>query len=95
MSLHTSVILITGNDVNPQTTLQVAISGVATFMGALINANIFGELAVLMAELSHKQEQFRHKIDHINTAVKNLGLPQELQLKIKDYVFSNQASHDN
>jgi len=32
----------------------VAISGMATFMGALINANIFGELAVLMAELSQK-----------------------------------------
>ena len=49
VSLHTSVMLTTGNDVGPRTTLQVFYGCVGLFAGAIINANMFGELAVLVA----------------------------------------------
>ncbi len=45
---HVAVVLITGNDVCPRNELQVALASFATFSGAIVNANIFGELAVLI-----------------------------------------------
>lgn len=49
VSLHTSVLITTGNDVAPKGFIQVTISTVGLFFGAVINANIFGELAVLVS----------------------------------------------
>lgn len=47
-------------------------------MGAIINANIFGELAVIASNLNMKAALFQQKIDIVNTAMKNLKLPEVL-----------------
>ena len=47
VSLHAAVLLATGNDIGPRDTFQVFFGGFGLFLGAIINANIFGELAVL------------------------------------------------
>ena len=49
VSLHAAVLLATGNDVGPRDTVQVVIGSIGLFLGAIINANIFGELAVLVS----------------------------------------------
>ena len=49
VSLHTSVLITTGNDVGPMGFIQTTVSTVGLFFGAVINANIFGELAVLVS----------------------------------------------
>ena len=67
----------------------------ATFAGAIINANIFGELAVLITQLSQKQQEFLKKIDDMNTAMKNIKLPQNIQAKVRDYLYSIKSSQDN
>jgi hypothetical protein len=57
-SLHGAMILMTGNDVGPRTTLEIILGSAGLFMGAVINANIFGELAVLITSLSSKNNDF-------------------------------------
>jgi len=49
VSLHSAVLLTTGNDVGPRDTWMVIFGSVGLFLGAIINANIFGELAVLVS----------------------------------------------
>lgn len=61
-------------------------------MGAIINANIFGELAVLASNLNKQALEFQSKIDIVNTAMKNLKLPEELQNNVRQFMFSNQSS---
>ena len=39
--------LLTGNDIGPRGTTQIIFCSGGLFCGALINANMFGELAVL------------------------------------------------
>ena len=58
VSLHAAVLLATGNDIGPRDTLQVFFGGFGLFLGAIINANIFGELAVLVSQLSAKANDF-------------------------------------
>lgn len=58
VSLHAAVLLLAGNDIGPRTTLQVAFGAMNIFMGAIINANIFGELAVLASNLNKAALEF-------------------------------------
>jgi len=44
-------------------------------MGAIINANIFGELALIISELDKGEKMFQSKLAKINTAMINLKLP--------------------
>ena len=47
--LHAAVLLTTGRNPGPIGVYQMAVSTIGLFVGAIINANIFGELAVLAA----------------------------------------------
>lgn len=39
------------------------------FFGAIINANIFGELAVIMASIGHHEKEFQKKYASANTVM--------------------------
>ena len=92
VSLHAAVLLVTGNDVGPRDTLQVIVGSIGLFLGAIINANIFGELAVLVSQLNAKSTEFQTKLTKINTTIKNLKLPRDLEDKIRDYIITNQSA---
>jgi hypothetical protein len=44
-------------------------------ISAIINANIFGNIAVIVQELNKKSARFIEKIDTANTAMDNMKLP--------------------
>ena len=54
-------------------------SAIGLFVGGLINANIFGELAMIFSELDKNNKIFQAKIAVMNTAMINLNLPFDLQ----------------
>ena len=55
--------------------------------GALITAVLFGEMAGIMDNISKKSSAFKVVLDTANTAMKNMKLPEELQLKIYDFLI--------
>jgi len=59
-------------------------------MGAIINANIFGELAVLITSVSSKNNDFQQKMTQVNTTISNLRLNNDLAGRIRDFVNANQ-----
>lgn len=64
---------------------------VAIAAGALINANIFGELAVILASMNRKVTVFQSKLDTANAAMKNLGLHEKLQVQITGFLTYSKA----
>ena len=88
-ALHGAILLMTGNDVGPRTSLQVYLGAFGLFTGAMINANIFGELAVLITSVSSKTNSFQQKMTQVNTMISQLKLPKELGDKIRDFVNAN------
>lgn len=48
-------------------------------MGAIINANIFGELALIFSSLNKQVREFQSKFAKINTAMINLKLNFDIQ----------------
>ena len=77
-SMYHSVLLLTGNDIIPRGTLQVAFVTIVITAGAMINANIFGNMALIISELNKKTAEFQNQIDTANTAMKNMKLPSEI-----------------
>lgn len=69
---------ILGIDNQPRTTMQTFLSSCGLFLGAVINANIFGELAMVMASTDKEFKRFQFKITQVNTVMLTLELPFEL-----------------
>jgi hypothetical protein len=51
-----------GNEIGPRDSLQIMFATSGIFMGAIINANVFGELAVLITMLSASNNAFQNKM---------------------------------
>ena len=77
-SVYHAILMLTGNDLGPRGTFQTIFISSAVFMGAIINANIFGELAVLLGSINRKRTKIQEKIDTANTVMKNIRLPDDM-----------------
>lgn len=58
----------------PRTPFEFAFVALVMIAGAIINANIFGEMAVLVQVLNRKSAKFQDQVDTANTAMKNISL---------------------
>ena len=50
-SFYYAILLLTANDIGPVGVLQIIIVASCILMGAISNANIFGNMAVLISEM--------------------------------------------
>ena len=71
-----------GNDIFPSGDAQVFFVVTANTFGAILNANILGNMAVLIQDLNKKTDAFQKKLDKINTAMQNIKMPQDIQAKV-------------
>jgi hypothetical protein len=90
-AIYHSVLMLTGNDLGPRTVFQYIFLLSIITAGAIINANIFGELAVILASLNRKASAFQAKLDTANGAMKNLGLEEKLQVQITGFLTYSKA----
>ena len=75
--LYMAVLALGGNEMGPRTTLEIAFIFIVLISLILYNAVIFGEMTVLVSEVSKKESQFQQQVDVANTAMKNMDLPKE------------------
>lgn len=61
----------------------------------IINSNIFGNLAMLVSAMSKKTTEFSEKLDTVNTAMKNMNMPDETVNKVQDFIMSTQGTLDH
>ena len=57
------------------------------FLGAIINANIFGELSLIFSELDKSTKAFQLKLALMNTAMIDLKLPFKIQQNVRHELF--------
>jgi len=92
--MHYAVLMLTGNEYGGRTNFENFLAALYILMGALISANIFGEMAVLVQMIKRKSQSFQEQIDSANTAMKNIRLPQKLSAEIRDYLVFTQSTLD-
>ena len=57
---YVAVLALGGNEMGPRTDVEIAVMFAVLLMVALYNTYIFGQMAVLMVELSKKQTNFQN-----------------------------------
>ena len=86
--------MLASNELGPRTPFEYFFISIMMIAGALINANIFGEMAVLAQVMTKKQVKFQEQVDTANTAMKNLDIGPEIQQEVKDYFLFTQVTLD-
>jgi hypothetical protein len=61
-------------------------------VGAIVLANSFAILAIIIAKLSEKQSKFQEQVDTANTAMTNINLENELTNEVIFFVLSTQTT---
>ena len=93
--IYTSLLFLCCNDIFPQTTAMVSFGAFANLSGALVTANLFGELAILVGDLNKNQNRYQKKVDNANQAMQNLNLPMSVQNLVLSYMMSTKQSQES
>jgi hypothetical protein len=72
MSFYSSCLFLFGSDAGARDDFQIIFISIANIMGAIMQANLFGELAVLVYSMNKKAINLQEKIDTVNTSMNNL-----------------------
>ena len=83
--LYYSVLVIGGNEMGPKELPEIVFMVVINLTGAIFQAYIFGELAVLIAQVGRKSQAQQEIIDTANTAMENVDLPPKIRQDIRTY----------
>jgi hypothetical protein len=87
--------MLGGNDIGPRGSFQLAFITILLFAGAIINANIFGNIAVLLQQLNRKSTNFQEKVEGASAAMKNLAIPEKIQQEVQKYLDYTQITSDH
>lgn len=87
-------IILNGGDMGPRNLVEYIYVSFFMIVGAIVNAVIFGNMAVLLGEINKKAAQFREKMDTAKTAMNNLGLPTSIENKVINYLLYTQSNLD-
>jgi hypothetical protein len=90
--LYMAVLALGGNEMGPRTTLEIIFIFVVLITLVLYNAVIFGEMTVLVSEVSKKESDFQQQVDVANTAMKNMDLPRDAQNGVRLYLITTQGT---
>lgn len=93
-AFYHAILLLGGNEIGPRDELEYIFCSSSLILGAMVNANVFGNIAVIMQEMNKKASRFQEKIDTANTAMMNMGLPMSTQNKVINYLLYTQANLD-
>jgi len=86
--LYMAVLALGGNEMGPRTNFEIIYIFVILIILVLYNAIIFGEMTVLVSEVSKKESGFQQQVDVANTAMKNMDLPKEAQNDVRLYLIT-------
>jgi hypothetical protein len=80
-SLYHAVYMWAGVEINPQSNLEMFYLILVIIVGSIIRAVLFGKMAILMSGLNKDSARISAILDTVSTSMKNMLLPEALQLK--------------
>ena len=77
--------MLVGNEMRPVTVVEKAFIASVMLTGNIINANIFGEMAVLVQVINRRSAAFQESIDSSNKVMKLMKVTQDVSSEIRDF----------
>ena len=95
LAFYNALLAMLGNEIYPTSLLMFWYANFALLLGALINANIFGTIVVIVQTFNRRQQILQDRMDVANTSMKNMKLPEELQNSVREFMMTTQNNLDN
>ena len=86
--LYHAIMVFGLNEVAPVEKVELIVVIFMMHLSAIVNAYIFGEMAVLVQEMDKKDIDFQESLDNANTAMHSLEIPDKIQDDIREYLMS-------
>jgi CRP-like cAMP-binding protein len=85
VSFYSALCMLLGENVEPERTGEIVMHTLLLMLGAILQAYIFGQVGLLIADSNSSSGQYKAKIDVIREVMNTLILPNELQVRIYNY----------
>ena len=95
ISFYYSAFMLVGGEIYPRKIWDALMVSILITFGTLLTSTLFGQIAVLVSNLNFKSKRFKELQDSANTSMKNMKLPEVLQIKISNYLVYTAALLDN
>jgi hypothetical protein len=93
-AIYHSILILSGGDIGPRGNFQIFFITILLLASAIINANIFGNIAVILQQMNRKATKFQEKMESATSTMENLDLPDKLQKKIQEYLTYTHSTLD-
>lgn len=91
-ALYHAVMLFGLNEIYAHRTIELIVCSYLILLSSMVNAHVFGTMAVLVSEANKNQVEFQEQIDTSNTAMSNLQVKIDLQRKVKEYMLVTRSN---
>jgi hypothetical protein len=85
VSLYSATLMLLGENLEPVEGEEFIVHTVATMVGAILQAYIFGQVALLIADQNSTSVKWRQKMVDVSGKMRALHLPKDLQARVRNY----------
>lgn len=87
-SYYHSLFMFCTIEIAPRMTEEYLFASIMNIIGALFAGFLFGQMAVLVANMNKRTDKFNQVLDSVSTTMSNMKLPENLQIKISDFLMN-------
>jgi hypothetical protein len=88
--LYHAIMIFGVNEVAPVEESELYVTIILMTISAMLNAVIFGEMAVLVQEMDKKDINQQEYLDNANTAMFSLEIPENIQDEVRQFLIEVQ-----
>jgi hypothetical protein len=85
VSFYSALCMLLGENVAPVESLEFWVHTMSLLLGAILQAYIFGQVALLIADQNSTSVKWKQKMKNVIDMMRALNLPKELQIRITNY----------
>jgi len=85
--LYHAIMIFGVNEVAPVEESELYVTIILMTISAMLNAVIFGEMAVLVQEMDKKDIEQQEYLDNANTAMFSLEIPENIQDEVRQFLI--------
>ena len=93
-SMYYTVLMLAGNDMMPQGDIEITFATIFSLCASIVNATIFGNIAVILQQMNRKQASFHEKVENATSTMRNMSIPENIQNSVLSYLISTQQTLD-
>lgn len=86
--LYHAIMVFGLNEVAPVEKIEIVMTIGLMALSAILNAYLFGEMAMLVQQMGKKDIDYQENLDNANTAMYSLDIPENIQDDIREYLVS-------